>query len=312
MDRVIDENVSTTGEETESEVSNTRGDRSIASDLDETVTTTTEISDTQEHTITNNAPNDENVTLTTDLVTNDEDVSESRTTQSEGLDSEQYQSASSATIETSSEGKSITAGEVVESFNSTETTTDKKTVTASGESESSSSSESTQTQSGESESSKTTASESESDAQATNDVEAEITTVTVSETSGVELFPKKSEEAKRAYIDAIMSDYTERAPYIVAALVSEAAQLDKCYRETFGLPEQPSYDSLEISLQSEFPLCDRFVSPAVNYIAALLILDDNTDLYERLFEKWSNALYAISAEIPAKLHTIVNRYPMNY
>ena len=69
------------------------------------------------------------------------------------------------------------------------------------------------------------------------------------------------------------------------------------------------YDAMEISLASEFPLCDRFASAAVNYTAAMLILDDDVDLYERLFHKWCDALCVIGTEIPATLHTIVNKYP---
>jgi hypothetical protein len=66
---------------------------------------------------------------------------------------------------------------------------------------------------------------------------------------------------------------------------------------------------MEISLDSEFPLCDRFVSAAVNYTAAMLILDDDASLYEKLFHRWCDAICIIGTEIPAQLHGIVNKYP---
>jgi hypothetical protein len=110
-------------------------------------------------------------------------------------------------------------------------------------------------------------------------------------------------------MDSIMDDYTDRAPYIFAALVSEASRLDQLYRKAHGLPDQPPYDPMEISLSSEFPLCDRFASAAVNYTAAMLILDDDVSLYEKLFHRWCDALCVIGTEIPATLHGIVNKYP---
>ncbi|MBR3964796.1 MAG: hypothetical protein IKJ80_05270 [Clostridia bacterium] len=192
---------------------------------------------------------------------------------------------------------------------SEESATSTKSTEASGESTKTNTLEKTGSTTGENERNTTTSSSNESDTSAESGVEAEISTVKITETSGVELFPERSEAARKAYMDSIMEDYTERAPYIFAALVSEASRLDQLYRRAYGLPEQPPYDVMEISLDSEFPLCDRFVSAAVNYTAAMLILDDDVSLYERLFHRWCDALCVIGTEIPATLHGIVNKYP---
>lgn len=192
---------------------------------------------------------------------------------------------------------------------SEETVTNTKSSEASGESTKTNTLEKSGSVTGENERNTTTTSSNESDTSAESGVEAEVSTVKITETSGVELFPEKSEAAKKAYMDSIMEDYTARAPYIFAALVSEASRLDQLYRKAYGLPDQPPYDVMEISLDSEFPLCDRFVSAAVNYTAAMLILDDDVSLYEKLFHRWCDAICIIGTEIPATLHGIVNKYP---
>jgi hypothetical protein len=208
---------------------------------------------------------------------------------------ENFTDTNSESIETHDESEETSAHtkDTVSSGESTKTNTLEKTASAAGESERST----------------TTSSSNESDTSAESGVEAEISTVKITETSGVELFPERSEAAKKAYMDSIMEDYTERAPYIFAALVSEASRLDQLYRKAYGLPDQPPYDVMEISLDSEFPLCDRFVSAAVNYTAAMLILDDDASLYEKLFHRWCDAICIIGTEIPAQLHGIVNKYP---
>ncbi len=192
---------------------------------------------------------------------------------------------------------------------SEESVTNTKSSEASGESTKTNTLEKSGSVTGENERNTTTTSSNESDTSAESGVEAEVSTVKITETSGVELFPEKSEAAKKAYMDSIMEDYTARAPYIFAALVSEASRLDQLYRKAYDLPDQPPYDVMEISLDSEFPLCDRFVSAAVNYTAAMLILDDDVSLYEKLFHRWCDAICIIGTEIPATLHGIVNKYP---
>ena len=44
-------------------------------------------------------------------------------------------------------------------------------------------------------------------------------------------------------------------------------------------------------------------------MAAMLILDENAELYEKLFERWCDALAAISAEIPFVKGSTAEVYP---
>ncbi|MGM9642320.1 MAG: hypothetical protein ACI3XI_03825 [Eubacteriales bacterium] len=122
------------------------------------------------------------------------------------------------------------------------------------------------------------------------------------------------ETAKRLLGGAITADndgdLDERAPYIGAALCTEAAALDRAYRAAFGLPEQPEFPALYIELNAELPLCDRFAPAASYYMAAMLILDSNGALYNKLFDRWCTALAEISAEIPFVKGSTADVYPI--
>jgi len=108
---------------------------------------------------------------------------------------------------------------------------------------------------------------------------------------------------------AAETELSERAPYIGAALCTEAAALDRAYRKAFGLNEAKEFPTLFLSLDSDFPLSDRFAPAAAYYMAAMLVLDEDEELYEKLFERFCDALAAISAEIPFVKGSTANIYP---
>jgi hypothetical protein len=105
------------------------------------------------------------------------------------------------------------------------------------------------------------------------------------------------------------AELAERAPYIGAALCTEASTLDRAYRRAFGMENAPKVNDLYIDLDSEFPLADRFAPAAAYYMAAMLILDEDVELYEKLFDRWCSDLAAISAEIPFVKGSTADVYP---
>ena len=105
------------------------------------------------------------------------------------------------------------------------------------------------------------------------------------------------------------SELAERAPYIGAALSTEASSLDRAYRKAFGLKDAEPFPTLFMSRDSDFPLSDRFAPAAAYYMAAMLILDEDTELYEKLFDRWCQDLAVISAEIPFVKGSTVDVYP---
>jgi hypothetical protein len=103
-------------------------------------------------------------------------------------------------------------------------------------------------------------------------------------------------------------DYAERAPYIIAAMCSEAAATDRRYRLANALPSQNDFSRTFISLDSSFPLSDRFSSAACFYLASLLIIDENEELADDFYEKYCDSISAISSEIPYSSGSTVNVY----
>ena len=103
-------------------------------------------------------------------------------------------------------------------------------------------------------------------------------------------------------------DYAERAPYILAAMFSEAARIDKLYREANGLCEQPVFSTIHVQLSEDFPLSDRFAGAAAFYLASLLIIEANEELSDSFYEKYCDGMSAISSSIPATVRKIKNVY----
>lgn len=105
------------------------------------------------------------------------------------------------------------------------------------------------------------------------------------------------------------AELEERAPYIGAALCREASALDRAYRNAFGMEEEPAFEGLYLELDSNFPLADRFAPAAAYYMGAMLILDEDLELYETLFERWCDSLASVSAEIPFVKGSTAEVYP---
>lgn len=105
------------------------------------------------------------------------------------------------------------------------------------------------------------------------------------------------------------SDYTERAPYLLSVFCSKLLSLDNRYRKANGTdPVQQSIPG-RIELDDLFPLSDAFVPAAIDYLASLLILEENEEISERLYEDYEDCITGIRAELFA-LGRIRNRYPL--
>lgn len=110
--------------------------------------------------------------------------------------------------------------------------------------------------------------------------------------------------------DARTEDYLERAPYILANAVSDLRRLDAYYREAFSLREQVLVPDTELCLplSEKFPLCDRFVGAVSAYLASILLIDEDSALSDKLYDKFCLAVTAITQEIPAEKQKILDMY----
>ena len=103
-------------------------------------------------------------------------------------------------------------------------------------------------------------------------------------------------------------DYEERAPYLLAAFCSEAQATETDYREYKSLGESPSVDMVSVPLDVDFPFVERFVHAAIQYLAAMLIIDENAEFSDKLFDKYCDTMATIQSEIPAQIEKIAQKY----
>lgn len=106
------------------------------------------------------------------------------------------------------------------------------------------------------------------------------------------------------------ADYLERTPYILANAVSDLKVLDGYYRKAHSLPEQPEISGAEVCLplSESFPLSDRFAGAVTAYLASILLIDENTILSDKFYDRFCMAVTAITGEIPAETEKILERY----
>jgi len=109
-------------------------------------------------------------------------------------------------------------------------------------------------------------------------------------------------------VDGANDDYEERAPYLIANFCCESSRTDTAYRKAHSLGAAKKVSSVFLDLDTEFPCCERFTTAAIMYLAAMLIIDENTELSDKFFDMYSDAMSEICMEIPAVVERIIDRY----
>ncbi len=107
---------------------------------------------------------------------------------------------------------------------------------------------------------------------------------------------------------ASTSDYEERFPYILALFFNESEELDRRYRIAHKLPVLPQKAYIAADVEEEFPLSEYFISAAVYYVAAMLIIDENIEFSDKLFEKYTARMGEICASLPCEKRNTKNIY----
>ena len=95
----------------------------------------------------------------------------------------------------------------------------------------------------------------------------------------------------------LCEDYEERAPYILASFCSLASEIDKRLRIIDSLEDQPSFSHVFISLESSFPLCQRLAPAASLYLSAMLVIGENDDLSDSLYDKYCDAIASLASSV---------------
>jgi hypothetical protein len=92
-------------------------------------------------------------------------------------------------------------------------------------------------------------------------------------------------------------DYEERAPYVIASFCTQATDVDKRIRLIENMEEVGDFNKLYLDLDSDFPLCDKLLSCASLYLAAMLLSDNDYELADSFYDKYCDAIATVSASV---------------
>ncbi len=106
-------------------------------------------------------------------------------------------------------------------------------------------------------------------------------------------------------------DYLDRAPYILGTFCSQTRGVDAVARKLRGENPSSSDDVVYLDLYSQFPLLDDFAPAAELYLAAMLVIDYDAALYERLFTRYCDLISTVCSSIEPISESTVNKYFMD-
>ena len=104
------------------------------------------------------------------------------------------------------------------------------------------------------------------------------------------------------------ADYEERAPYLIAIFCSEECSTDAALRRLHGEAQIKYTDSVYIGLAEPFPMLPALAHAAAYYLAAMLVIDDDSELSDKLYEKYCDSMSRLCESIPAVSERICDRY----
>lgn len=106
----------------------------------------------------------------------------------------------------------------------------------------------------------------------------------------------------------VPKDYRDRAVYILGQFYSGHESLDKRYRKAHGLPVNEASAPTVAELEAEFTFVPALAPSAIYYLAAMLVMDENEDLGDKIFALHADALSTVKASLPFTKEKIKNVY----
>lgn len=103
-------------------------------------------------------------------------------------------------------------------------------------------------------------------------------------------------------------DFADRAPYLIASFCTEALEINRHLCEALGKTPISEFERVWLPLEENFPLADRLAPIACLYLAAMLILDEDAEISDKLYARYCEKITALWHEIPAMLHKIKDKY----
>ena len=103
-------------------------------------------------------------------------------------------------------------------------------------------------------------------------------------------------------------DYEERAPYLVAAFCTEAQDADVALRQATDEGKQKPFSPIFVAIEDDFPLLPRFASVAALYLASMLVLDYDSDVSDKLYDRYSDSMARLLDTIPYVSEALFDSY----
>ncbi len=107
----------------------------------------------------------------------------------------------------------------------------------------------------------------------------------------------------------IRMDLDEKFPFALASVCSNLAVIDREYRKLKGEDEQPEFSEYIMEITDAFPLCERFVFPAVMYVSSMVLMDVDEKKSDDFYDKYASAVSQIVSELPFESAGTVEKYP---
>lgn len=103
-------------------------------------------------------------------------------------------------------------------------------------------------------------------------------------------------------------DYDDRFPFVLATFINQNSSLDSALKKQLGIvgKDCPAVSGCDIF--GDFPLLDRFVTPAVYYVASMLITDENTELSDKFFGLYEKSMTDMYSALPLTHGQILDAY----
>lgn len=103
-------------------------------------------------------------------------------------------------------------------------------------------------------------------------------------------------------------DFEDRAPFLISAFCFDVIEIDSILRKILGLKPIKEFNRVHLPLDEDFPLVDKLAHPAAKYLAAMLVIDENPELSDKLYEQYCDSISRLRSEIPCVIESIKNKY----
>ena len=109
-------------------------------------------------------------------------------------------------------------------------------------------------------------------------------------------------------IDGENEDFEDRAPCLISSFCFDVFEVDSALRTFLDLKPLKDFNRVYLPLDEDFPLVDKLAPLAAKYLAAMLVIDENPELSDRLYEQYCDGISRVRSEIPCVSESIKNKY----